>query len=467
MRTRSELKHYQSDLAIPFIKEKKRCALWMGMGLGKTVCTLTSAADLMDEFDIRKVLIVAPLRVAIDTWPKEVLNWEHIKHLRVSVIVGDQKKRKKALAADADVYVINVENLPWLENMVGLKGKLPWQMIVPDESSAFKDRDTMRFKTMRRLSARTDYIVELTATPASKSYLNLWSQYYIIDRGERLGETFTGYKQRYFDFVEYPVKRYVLKKGAKEVIEDRIRDITLVMRSRDYLDMQELMPPNDVEVELSESEFALYEKMERDCVLEFEDKDIEVNAVNQSALTQKLTQLANGRVYDAEKKPVVIHNRKLDALKELVEMAGEEPLLVAYSHQCDRDMILTTFPGSETVEKNPTKLQEQISRWNRKEIPMLVVHPASAGHGLNLQFGGHLLIFYGLIWSYELYLQLIGRLDRQGQTEPVRIWRIIAKNTIDEDIVKVLSGNEAMQDALLEAMKRRVDHVKFPASEKS
>lgn len=461
MLTRDNLHHYQNT-AVDFVLTKPKCSLFLGLGLGKTVSAMTAISDMMDEFVIRKTLVIAPLRVAVDTWPNELHKWQHIRHLRMSVMVGNAKVREKALRADADVYVINVENLPWLENMIGLKGTLPWEMIIMDESSAFKNRDTQRFKTMRRMAARVDRITQLTATPASNSYLDLWSVYYLQDRGQRLGETFTGYKQRYFSPIDREGRKFALKKGAKEVIHERIADITMTMKSRDYLDMPTQLPPIDVQVQLTEDEMALYDQMEREFVLEVADTEIE--AISASALGIKLAQLANGRVYDAEKNVHVVHHAKIEALKELRAESGDEPILVAYAFQSDRDAICAAFPDAEVIEKSSARLGEQLARWNRKEIPMLVVHPASAGHGLNLQHGGSILIFFGLTWSLELYLQLIGRLDRQGQTKPVRIYRLITQGTIDEDMVKVLSGKESRQDALLEAMKQRISVLNTTAS---
>lgn len=449
MLTRSDLHDYQ-NYGVDHVSRHRKLALWIGLGLGKSIISLTAFSDLRDAFEVKKALVVAPLRVALNTWPTEINKWDHVSHLRISTIIGTPKQRQRALAAEADIYVVNLENVTWLENEIGLRGELPWDMMILDESSAFKNRDTMRFKSMSRLARRADRLLQLTATPAPNSYVEVWPQMYLLDQGYRLGPSLTQYKQRYFQAVDREGRKLVLKKGAKEVIEDKIKDITVTMKTRDYLDMPTQLPPIDVVVNLSEDERALYEQMEREFVLEVSDTEIE--AISASALSTKLAQLANGRIYDADKNVHVVHDAKIAALRELVFEAGDEPLLVSYAYQSERDAILEAFPQAEALSKDP----KQIERWNRGEIPMLVVHPASAGHGLNLQHGGSILIFYGLTWSLELYLQLIGRLDRQGQTKPVRVYRLITEGTIDEDFVKVLSGKEQRQDALLEAMKRRV-----------
>ena len=450
MLVRSNLHDYQNE-AVEFAKKHPKSALWLGLGLGKSCCALTTISDLMDDFHVKKTLVVAPLRVAKKVWSDEVKKWEHTHHLRVSTVVGTQRQRVAALKTDADIYVINVENLIWLENIIG-RGKFRWDMLVLDEASMFKNRDTKRFKVARRFSMLASRIIELTATPSSNGYQNLWSQFYLLDGGQRLGLTVTAFRQRYFVAVDRDGYKLAPKKGAEAAIQHLIRDITLSMKTRDHLHtMPPLLPPTDVRIDLSPKDAEAYKKFERDAVLEVADGEIE--AVNAMALATKLAQFSNGHIYDEEKNVHVVHDAKIQALSELVDEAGDDPVVIAYAYKSDRDRLLAAFPDATVLGKDLSV----IDRWQRGEISKLLVHPASAAHGIDgLQHAGNIIIWYGLTWSLELYEQLVGRLDRQGQTRAVRTYRLICNGTVDEDFIASLNHKSSNQQALLDAMRKRV-----------
>lgn len=449
MLQRSQLWPYQ-ERAAEFARENRACALWIDLGLGKTVVVGTALADLMDAFEIRNTLVVAPLRVAQTVWKDEMAKWAHLRHLRVSVVVGDHKERIKALDAPADIHVINVDNVKWLEQqLLQRKLKFPWDVLVIDESSMFKNRDRQRFKAMRRMSRHAGRIIELTATPSPNSYLELWPQFYLLDSGQRLGETVTGYRTRYFTQLDYEGRKFALKRGADAVIQERIKGITLTLKKEDYLEMPERIDLVH-KVVLDETEMATYQKLEKDAIARVAGQEIE--AISASALATKLMQLANGQVYDEDRCTHAFHARKIEKLQEIVAEAGDESVLVAYTFRSDAQRILKAFPDAVQIGKDP----RVIARWNRGEIKLLLAHPASAGHGLNLQYGGRTIVWYGLTWSLELYSQFIGRLHRQGQERPVRVHHLVADGTIDEDVMAVLARKNASQQGLLDAMKRRV-----------
>lgn len=442
--------HAYQERCVRFIIQNASALLWIDMGLGKTVSTLTAIADLRDMFVTYRTLVVAPLRVATSTWPDEIEKWAHLKHLRYSIVCGDEKQRIAALRKPADIYITNYENLKWLEQVIGSKKKV-FDMVVLDESSAFKSRDSMRFKVMRRIRRLADRVVELTATPAPNSYVELWPQYYIADGGKRLFDTITEYRNRYFSYLEggpgSPGK-WVIKRGAKQIIHDKIRDITMTLRAEDYLNVPPLLPPNDIIIDLDKTDRKRYDDAERTSILKLTD-GCNVRAPTAVALAIKLMQLANGVVYDENRAPHDVHTQKIEALREIHEAAQGEPLLVTYQFKSDRDRILKAFPTAVLLDKNP----ETIRRWNRKEIDILLLHPKSGGHGLNLQFGSNIVVWYSLGWSLELYLQLIGRLHRQGQTRPVSVYRLIVKDSIDEVLRQVLKQKHVQQEFLLDAMK--------------
>lgn len=446
MLTRSDLHHYQEE-AYDFIKARLRCAAWLDLGLGKTATALTAISDLIDEFDISRVLVVAPLRVAGKTWPDEVQKWEHLRHLRVRAAVGLQKHRIAAVNdKKAHITTINVENLVWLEEILGKNS--PFDMIVVDESSMFKDRSTKRFKALGRLARAARRIVMLTGTPAPNSYIDLWAQYYVLDGGQRLFPAKTRYIEAFFRQVDRDGYKFVLKKGADEVIHSRIKDITVSMKSADYLKLPDRID-HTIEVDLDEKTRERYDDMEREAIIEIDGA--EVKGVTAAAVANKLMQFSNGRVYGEERVVHHLHDLKLDALREIVAEA-EEPVLVWYNFQSDRDAILAAFPQARTIKEG----NKIIDEWNRGEVPILVAHPASAGHGLNLQHGGRIMVWYGLNWSLELYQQACARLHRQGQTKPVLNYHLIAKDTIDETVFAVLRRKDAGQEHLLAALKARL-----------
>ena len=457
MYVRADMHEYQKR-ATEFVIANHVAALWIDLGLGKTIVSLTAIADLIDSLQIRNALVVAPLRVAQSVWTEEIERWAHVRHLRAAVMVGDRDTRIRALEMPADVHIINVDNVKWLEeHLARAKRKLPWDLIAIDESDMFKDRDTQRFKAMRRMCRQAKRVIELTATPSPNSYLELWPQFYLLDGGRRLGETVTGYRTRYFVELDHEGRKFALKRGADKAIHQRIADITLTLKSEDYLKMPELVKLTH-RIDLSDDEMDTYRRLERDAVAKIAGQPIE--AISASALAIKLLQLANGQVYGSADDPgddkarpaYVFHDRKLDRLREIVDTSGGEPVLVSYVFQSDRARILKAFPEAVAIDHDP----RTIHRWNRGEIKMLLAHPRSAGHGLNLQHGGRTIVWYGLTWSLGLYKQFIGRLHRQGQAKPVRVHHLIASKTIDEDVMAVLGRKNASQEGLLEAMKRRI-----------
>jgi SNF2 family DNA or RNA helicase len=439
--------HDYQKYAEEFIINHPACGLMLDMGLGKTVISLTAIWLLLfDYFEFSKVLVIAPLRVAHDTWSKECGKWEHLKELRISKVLGNEKERRLALTRKADIYIINRENVEWLCD----NNKFDFDMVVIDELSSFKSPTAKRFKALRKVRPKVKRIVGLTGTPAPNSLMDLWSQINLLDMGERLGRFITNYRNEYF----VPDKRnqqvifsYKLKEGAEEQIYNKISDICVSMKACDYLKMPQRID-NVVEVQMSEKEQALYKKLENEMILPFTDGDID--AVNAAALSNKLLQMANGAVYDEFKKVKNIHNKKLDALEDLIEAANGKAVLIFYAYQHDKDRIMSKFKVAEL------NTSEDISKWNNSKIPIAIAHPASAGHGLNLQAGGSTVIWFGLTWSLELYQQANARLWRQGQKETVIIHHITTKGTIDEDVIKSLSKKEIGQDTLINAVKARI-----------
>ena len=442
--------HDYQQYAIDFIKNNEVAAVLLDMGLGKTSITLTAVNDLIfDSFEVSKVLVIAPLRVARDTWPAEIKKWDHLKHLRYSVAVGSESERLAALRKEADIYIINRENVDWLVN----KSKVPFNfdMVVIDELSSFKSHQSKRFKSLLKVRPFIKRIVGLTGTPSSNGLMDLWAQFRILDMGKRLGRYITHYRSAYF----LPDKRsadriftYKPADGAEQMIYDRISDITISMKSADYLKLPECII-NEVPVFMDTKEKAIYETFKEDMVAKI--KDEEIDAANAAVLSGKLLQMANGCIYDEDKNAIKIHDRKVDALEDLIESANGKPLLVAYWFQHDLARIKERFPVREI------KTSKDIEDWNKGKIPLAVIHPASAGHGLNLQTGGSTLVWFGLTWSLELYQQCNARLHRQGQTDTVVIHHIIAKGTIDEDVMAALQRKEKIQNALINAVKAKLE----------
>ena len=437
-----------------FLLEKPASALFLDVGMGKTVVTLTAITELMhNRFEIQRVLVVAPLRVAEDTWSRECQKWEHLKHLRISKILGTKEERVRAVNRKADIYIINCENVGWLVDLYG--GSFPYDMVVLDELSSFKSSSSKRFRAMRKVRPLIKRIVGLTGTPAPNGLIDLWSQVYLLDMGERLGKTLGGYRSRYF----VPDKRsrnvifsYKPRPEAEDIIYSKLADICVSMKACDYLEMPERID-NFVEVKLSEKEEAVYRQLERDSLLPFADGDID--AVNAAALAGKLLQMANGAVYDENGAVKYIHHKKLEALLDLYEAANGKPLLIFYAYKHDKDRLYRFFKGIG-VTPRAIDTSRDITDWNEGKVPVAIVHPASAGHGLNLQAGGSTIIWFGLTWSLELYQQANGRLYRQGQKQMVVINHIVTSGTIDEQVIEALSKKETGQTALINAVKARL-----------
>ena len=437
--------HDYQKYAIEYIKSHPITALFLDMGLGKTVTTLTAIRDLMyDAFEVKRVLVVAPLRVARDTWPDELRKWNHLKELTCSVVVGTVAERRRALQQDADIYIVNRENLAWLyEN-----SRLDFDMVVLDELSSFKNHQSKRFRAMKDMRPKVKRIVGLTGTPTGNGLMDLWAEFRILDMGERLGRYISQYRNLYFK----PDKRngmvvysYKPLPGAEEAIYHQISDITMSMKATDYLEMPELVSVAK-EVRLSETEKKRYDELKKSLVLELPGG--EVTSANAASLTLKLSQMANGAIYTDDKNVVNIHDRKLEALEDLVESANGKSVLVAYWFKHDKDRI------RERMEARELKEPQDFADWNAGKIPVALIHPASAGHGLNLQKGGSILIWFGLTWSLELYQQTNARLWRQGQADKtVIIQHIVAKDTIDERILNVLKHKDGTQAALIDAVK--------------
>ncbi|MCM1232374.1 MAG: DEAD/DEAH box helicase [Ruminococcus flavefaciens] len=442
--------HDYQTFATDFVLEHPVCGLILDMGLGKSVITLTALWSLLlDSFDVGRVLVVAPKRVAENTWPQELAKWDHLDGLSFSLVLGSEKERRTALQRRAKIYIINRENVAWLvENH-----RWDFDTLVIDELSSFKSSKAQRFRALKRVRPRIARVIGLTGTPQPNSLLDLWPQMYLLDMGQRLGRFVGGYRDRFF----LPDKRnreiiysYKPKEGAEEKIYELISDICISMKATDYLDMPELLT-SQVEVRMNARERKLYDDFSRDMVLHL--KDGVLDAVNAAALSGKLVQMANGAVYDDERKVHHIHDRKLDALEDIIEAANGKPLLVAYWYKHDLERIRQRF-DVRTIDR-----PEDIADWNAGKIPVALIHPASAGHGLNLQDGGSTIVWFGLTWSLELYQQLNARLWRQGQKHTVVIQHIVTAGTHDEDIVRALEKKDMSQTALIAAVKARIGGV--------
>lgn len=442
------------EAAIRWVLDRPASGLFLGMGMGKTVVTLTAINELLfDRLEAARVLVIAPLRVARDTWAREAAKWDHLRRLRVSVVLGDARERLAALERPAEVYVINRENVPWLcETLFDW----PFDMVVIDELSSFKSVQAKRFKALRKVRGRIRRIVGLTGTPAPNGLIDLWPQIYLLDRGERLGKTVGAYRARYFtpDRANgHIVYSYRLLPGADEAIQARIADVCMSLRKEDYLSLPGQLYET-VEITPPPALLKQYRQFERDRIMEAMDGDGEIVALNAAALTGKLLQFANGAIYDDNGNSHIIHNLKLDALEDLIEAANGEPVLVFYAFKHDRDRIMRRVSCRELVTS------EDIDAWNRKEIPVAIAHPASVGHGLNLQEGGHIIIWFGLTWSLELYQQANERLNRPGQTHVCRIYHLVLKGTHDERVLAALERKDTSQRALIDALRGTLEERK-------
>lgn len=445
---------YQQYITEQMLKKKKIIAI-VDMGLGKTVCTLTALNNLLfDAFENQRVLVIAPLRVAENTWPDEINKWNHLKTFKVSKILGTENKRIEALQNRADIYVINRENVKWLIDYQVKQRKWPFDVLVIDESSSFKNNQSQRFKALRKVASITDRVIELTGTPSPNGLMDLWPQIYLLDQGERLGKTITAYRNTFFN----PGQRnknvifnYVPKAGAEEDIYRRIQDIAVSLTAADHLKM----PPrvdNIIKLKMPPNIKALYDEMEEECILELEKEEV-VAAGSRAVVTNKLLQMANGAVYGEDRKVSHIHDIKLDALQEIIENNEGKPIMVFYNYQHDYDRLMERF---KDLQPGTLKTREDIEKWNKGEVRLLLAHPASMGHGLNLQAGGNIIVWFGLTWSLELYLQANARLYRQGQQQAVIINHLVMEKTVDTDVLRALTSKRVNQDELIEAVKARI-----------
>ena len=455
------------QIAHDFLRSHDHAGLFLGMGLGKTVTTLTVLAEhLWDDFTVRKALVIAPKNVAENVWAQECGKWEHLTGIRCSLITGSAEKRRRALAADADLYVINRENTVWLLEQTG--GTLPFEMVILDELSSFKSHQAKRWKALRKPIQSVRYVVGLTGTPAPNGYLDLWPQVYLLDGGERLGKRVGDYRLRYFTpgaHKGHIVYEYKLRIGARDAINRKLQDLCLSMSAEDWLDLPDILY-NTIPVSMSPSERKEYARLEREKVIpllqestgfrELDPRDPAQLAQMTSAIrgdtaatiAGKLLQMAGGAVYDDNGAVIPFHHAKLDALAELLDTHEGENILCFYNYQHEKERILQRFPEAVAF-KGP----EDVRRWNDGEIRLLLCHPASTGHGLNLQQGGHLAVWFGLNWSLELYQQANKRLHRPGQTHTVVIHHLVCRGTVDERVMSVLGDKNTTQDALLGALK--------------
>ena len=450
--------HKYQEYATQRIIEDPYIGLFLEMGLGKTVSTLT-AIDLLlhDYFEVNKVLVIAPLRVAEDTWPREIQKWDHLKHLRYSKILGSAEQRRRALKVEADIYIINRENVAWLVRELGQNWD--FDMVVIDELSSFKNHQSQRFRALRRVRPIIKRVVGLTGTPAPNGLIDLWPQIYLLDMGQRLGKTITAYRDRYFVPGErngHIVYKWREKAEAEQRIYEAIEDITVSMKAEDWLEL----PPaieRTVPLKLSEKEIGLYRKLERDLLLEYEDADVVASTA--AVLSNKLLQMSSGAVYDERRGVKKIHDAKLDALEDIIEAANGKPVMVFYNYQHSLERIQERFPEARTLRKGKAGNQD-IEDWNNDKIPILLLHPKSAGHGLNLQESScQTVVWFDQIWSLEEYQQANARVHRQGQTRSIVILRLVAEGTMDEDVIEALEKKNTSQEALMQAIKARIDRI--------
>lgn len=451
--------HDYQTYTIDQIKKKPKIALILDMGLGKTVCALTALNDLMyDSFEINKVLVIAPLRVADMTWPDEVEKWDHLKNLRISKIIGTSKQRLEALERRADIYIINRENTKWLiDYYLSTTKKWPFDTIVIDESSSFKNHQSQRFKALKKAAAVSKRVIELTGTPAPNSLMDLWAQIYLLDQGERLGTSITKYRNAYFN----PDKRnqvvvfsYKPKPGAEKEIYKKISDIAVSLKAEDHIKMPKRID-NFIKLKMPKNIRAIYEEMERNYLVSIDEEMI--TATSAGVVANKLLQMANGAAYDENRKVIHIHDLKLEALEEIIEENDKKPIMVLYNYQHDRERLLRKF---EKLKPRELETKKDLDDWNNGNIPLLLAHPASMGHGLNLQAGGNIIVWFGLTYSLENYLQANARLYRQGQKETVIINHLITEDTEDENAILRLTQKRMNQDELIEAVKAKIRKAK-------
>ena len=443
------------------ILETKKLGLFLDMGLGKTVTTLTAVKELKyNRFQVCKVLVIAPKKVAEGTWTKEAAKWDHTKMLRVSPVLGSQAKRIRALNTPADLYVINRENVCWLVDYY--RNAWPFDMVVIDESSSFKSHSAKRFKALAGISSRISRMVELTGTPSPNGLADLWSQVYLLDGGERLGKRYSQFRERYFQ----PDKRgadgmvysYEAKPGTEESILAKISDICISMKAEDYLELPDLTY-HEIPVELDKKSWKAYQGLERKMILELPEDDELISVTSAAALSNKLLQLANGAVYDEDRQVHEVHDCKIEAFLELVESLQGKPVLVFYNYQHDRERILKALAKSGLRIRELKTTQDE-DDWNAGRIDILLTHPASSAYGLNLQQGGNHVIWFGLTWNYELYTQANKRLHRQGQVNKVIIHHLVSTGTRDEDVMAALRRKDDVQNWVMESLKARIRRIR-------
>lgn len=438
--------------AIKWIIDNPRCGLFLDMGLGKTVSTLTAIQQLMDDCEISRTLVVAPKKVAETTWTTEAQKWDHLKSLKVAKVMGTEKQRKLALAEKADVYVIGRDSFVWLVGIFG--GMLPFDVLVIDELTSFKSSKSNRFKAMRMATPTAKRVIGLTGTPAPNGLIDLWAQMYCIDMGERLGRSVTKYRETYFETHKWNniIVRCNVKKGYDEVIRKKIADICLSMQAKDYLQLPDLIN-HTIKVQLSTATMQAYTKFEREKVLQFQDEHQgeTANVLAQSAagLMNKLSQFANGAIYDEDRNIHNVHDEKLDRLAEIIEAANGSSVLVFYQYKHDAARIAEKFKGYRVKVYTDEK---QLIEWNDGQVDILLAHPASTAFGLNMQDGGHYIVWFGTGWNLELYQQANARLHRQGQQYPVQVYNLVCSGTVDERAVTALENKKGVQQGLLDSL---------------
>ena len=453
--------HAYQQHCIDQIIRVKKIGLFLDMGLGKTITTLTAIKELKYyRFLVRKVLVIAPKKVAEGTWTREKDKWEHTKMLRVSPVLGSQTKRVRALNTPADIYIINRENVVWLVDYY--KNDWPFDMVVVDESSSFKSHKAKRFKALASMGSHIDRMVELTGTPSPNGLDDLWAQIFLLDGGERLGKRYTQFRERYFQ----PDKRgadgmvysYEAKPGTDQAILNRISDICISMKAEDYLQLPDITY-HEIPVVLDPKALKAYQELEREMVLQIPEDEEEISVTSAAALSNKLLQLANGALYDDDRQVHEIHNCKIEAFLELIESLQGKPALVFYNYKHDRERILKVLEGSK-LRIRELKTPQDEDDWNNRKIDILLTHPASSAYGLNLQQGGNHVIWFGLTWNYELYTQANKRLHRQGQMEKVIIHHLVCKGTRDEDVMYALEQKDDVQNWVMESLKARIRAIK-------
>lgn len=448
IRDRSDLHNYQNQ-AIEFSKNNPKSGLFLDMGLGKTTTSLTIASDLLDDLKITRVLIIGPLRVANTVWKQEAAKWSHLSHLKISICTGTPKARLGALNPDYDIHIINRENIQWLVSAV------PWQwdMVIIDESTSFKNHKTQRFKALRKVTKYLSHVILLSGRPSPGGLEDLWPQMYIIDNGARLGKTITNYRQRFFKPLGYMGYGYEPKKDAYDQVQALIKDVCITMDSADYLELPDRLDITTY-IELPKNVQDLYSELKKEFLMTLSD-GTDIETPSSAALVNKLLQICNGAVYDENGDTHNLHDEKLKAVKDIIDDNPDENFLIAYNFKSDLVKLKSFFPDLVVLSTSGDELVE----WNKGNIKMLACHPASAGHGLNAQYGGSVIIWYGLNWSLELYDQFNARLHRQGQTKPVRIIHLVAKGCVDELVLSALGSKAKSQRELIEYLSYKLTQL--------